>query len=136
MRVDVRGDSSVMSTFEWRKVVSWYGEHLLGRRMADRCSVFLELSPYIRGVAGSISCTDWRRKRDFLVQIETRCGIRKQLYTLGHEMTHLRQIVRGELVVHHGDVIWRSDRHAGVEEPWEVEAYANERTLYRLFRTR
>lgn len=132
MLVRVRGGSTSLTTYELKRAASWFGDKLLGRSMSRSILLTIDLVEKMRGRCGSISCSDWTVKRAFYVQIETSTGKRrKQLYILAHEMVHLKQIVKGELVI--GPMMaWRG-RVIDHAEPWEVEAYGLERTLYREY---
>lgn len=133
MRLTVAGDSPAVDDQEWPRAVFWMSEFLLGG-MAKNLSVRLNLLTRISGFHGYITCNDWRTRRDFTVYIETgRAGRRSQLYSLGHELIHMRQIVMGQLSRKDSNFLWRGDRHIGQEEPWEVEAYELERPLYNLY---
>ena len=130
MKVAVRGVSSVGNQ-EWKKAAKWYASALLGTT-SERVGVSIELTPYLRGNCGSVTCSDWRRPRHFLIQIQTGTyKRRKQLTTLAHEFVHLKQIVLGELVVECGQILWKAARPSDFQdEPWESEAWAREKTLY------
>lgn len=119
---------------EWKRATRWYCRRLLGPRILRHLSVGIDLQEYIRGEVGSITCLDWKKPREFHVQIMTRAGKRrKQLTILAHEMIHLKQMVRGELVLdERRRLAWRggkSDRG----EAWEEEAYGMEAELFREY---
>lgn len=137
MEVSVLGQSPHVDVLEWRRATKWYGEHLMGHRMARNVRVKIELMDYIRGRCGSVSCLDWVRPRSFVIQIETGGGKRvKQLRTLAHEMVHVRQLVRGEMRMDWPEPRWRSKIPVSSrfeDCPWEEEAYGREVELFREY---
>jgi hypothetical protein len=134
MRISVKG-SSQLEIPEWTDAVDWMGGFLLGRT-ADNIRVRLNLTYHLPGGhCGYILCDDWDSRRKFSIFVETgKCGRRKQLYTLAHEMIHMKQIVRHQLSVRQGTFFWRSTTVLDDPEPWETEALELERTLYKLWR--
>lgn len=135
LNVFVRGHSPKIEPLEWKGAAKWFASELMGKA-ADRLSLNLELTQFLRGHCGSVTCSDWRKPRHFLVQIETgTCGRRKQLCTLAHEMVHIKQIISGELEVRLGELRWKAKGVLGdfSDEPWELEAWAREAPLYRAY---
>lgn len=122
-----------MTSAEWRRAAAWYCRRLLGSRILPYISINLELRELARGDCGSISCIDWKKPRDFHVQLMTGCGKRKkQLKVLAHEMVHLKQIVRGELRLDQSRrLVWRGSD--STEDQWEDEAYGAEDELLRAY---
>lgn len=144
----VWGSSEDVSEDEWIEAADWYGRRLLGG-LADRITLFLELSDHIRGRTGQLGWAKHptrERPSKFTMQIEVGgCGRRRQLYTFGHEMVHLKQVVVGELGIVNRQMVWRSSHPIGCacdglcrwrDEPWELEAYSLERPLYREYVSR
>lgn len=141
MHLIVTGTSEYVSAGEWAEAAEWYGTQLLGKRLVTRIGLTIELKEKLRGRWGQIGCLNWHRPREFIIEIATYgAKRRKQLYTFGHEMVHLKQLARGELQLRSGDLLWKTKNaaidDAWEEEPWEAEALGRERYLFEEFEAR
>lgn len=134
--INVRGESPSVDPGEWRTASAWYLKEIVGAKLMSKLGLTIELIPYIRGKYGSTACSDWRRPRSFVIQIETARHTRKtQLVTLAHELVHLGQAARGDLRVRNGEIYWRPKQSSArfPDEPWEDEACAREKILFQKY---
>lgn len=139
MNIEVHGYSDHVTENEWYRATEWYGNELLGRRLARNIDVKLQLVTRIEERAcGQLIPTLRVNKapRQFRIQINISVRKRKgQLLTLAHEMVHLRQLARRDLTFTGGVGYWKTKifrlTDSDYEDhPWEVEAYEMEKPLY------
>lgn len=75
------------------------------------------------------------RPRDFVLQVDRTNKLHTVLETVAHEMIHLKQYARGELYYstvkrkHRWHGRWINYRLSYAQQPWEKEAYNEEKTL-------
>ncbi len=74
------------------------------------------------------------------VLIDARLSALKQRLVLAHEMIHVRQYAKQELIILNDNVIWKGQNYPYAYEynqrmPWEREAYRGDRTLAKLVNT-
>ena len=123
---------------------SFYGEVLLGKRMARNILLEIKLTKELKQkeqAYGFCHITDDNldRPREFMIELDTsmKNSFDQILTWLAHEMVHLKQFVRGELYDYAtGNVQWKSRTYGRVhysDQPWEKEAYRLEGELYEMF---
>ena len=127
------------------EAVTFYGEVLLGKRMANNVEVFVKLSKDLKKkeqAYGFCHITDdsLSRPREFMIELDAsmRHPFSQILTWLAHEMVHLKQFVRKELWDYEsGRVQWKSKAYSKKvhyeDQPWEKEAYRLEGELYEMF---
>ena len=125
--------------------VTFYGEKLLGKRMANNVYVLIKLTKNLKGKEQAygfchITDDDLNRPREFMIELDTsmKHSFNQILTWLAHEMVHLKQFVRKELWDYEtGSVQWKSKRYVRSpgydDQPWEKEAYRLEEKLYEQF---
>ena len=124
--------------------VSFYGEVLLGKRMAKSVSVLVKLTKNLKKkeqAYGYCHITDdnLNKPREFMIELDAsmKHPFDQILIWLAHEMVHLKQFVRKELYDYEtGRVQWKSRSYGRVhynDQPWEKEAYRLEGELYEMF---
>ena len=124
--------------------VSFYGEVLLGKRMANNVDVFVKLTKDLKKKEQAygfchITSDSLSRPREFMIELDAsmKYSFDQILTWLAHEMVHLKQFVRGELYDYEsGRVQWKSRSFGRVnydDQPWEKEAYRLEGELYEMF---
>ena len=128
------------------EAVTFYGEVLLGKRMANNVEVFVKLSKDLKKkeqAYGFCHITDdsLSRPREFMIELDAsmRHPFSQILTWLAHEMVHLKQFVRKELWDYEsGRVQWKSRAYSKKvhydDQPWEKEAYRLEGELYEMFK--
>ena len=124
--------------------VEFYGEVLLGKRMAKNVHVMVKLTKNLKKkeqAYGFCHITDdsLSRPREFMIELDSsmKHSFGQILTWLAHEMVHLKQFVRKELWDYEtGQVQWKSrtfNRTRYDDQPWEKEAYRLEGELYEMF---
>lgn len=75
--------------------------------------------------------------KDFLIELSPILfKSKKQLYmTIGHELTHVKQFARRELILDHKVARWKNKKYfhqnkSYFDYPWEIEAWGRQHTLY------
>ena len=122
----------------------YYGEKLLGKRMANNIYLDIKLTKGLRKkeqAYGFCHIVDdsLSKPREFCIELDTSMSYPfDQILTwLAHEMVHLKQFVRKELWDYEsGRVQWKSRSYGRVhydDQPWEKEAYRLEGELYEMF---
>ena len=122
----------------------FYGEVLLGKRMAKSVDVTVKLTKDLKkkeqayGFCHIIS-DSLSRPREFMIELDAsmKHSFDQILTWLAHEMVHVKQFVRKELWDYEtGRVQWKSRSFGRVcynDQPWEKEAYRLEGELYEMF---
>ena len=124
--------------------VMFYGEVLLGKRMAKNVYVLVKLTKDLKKkeeAYGLCHITDdsLSRPREFMIELDASMKHKFEdiLTWLAHETVHLKQFVRKELWDYEsGRVQWKSRSYGRVkydDQPWEKEAYRLEGELYEMF---
>ena len=125
--------------------VEFYGDKLLGKRMARNILVEIKLTKDLKGkenAYGFCHVTDdnLSRPREFSIELDTSMRFKfDQILTwLGHEMVHIKQFVRNELYdFEMNKTQWKSriykTNSSYKDQPWEKEAYRLEDKLYKEF---
>ena len=76
---------------------------------------------------------DTYRPRSFFIEIHNRLNMEDYLLTLFHELTHVKQYVKGELKSRRSHKYWKDEDISNIEyddDPSEVEARDMEEVLY------
>jgi len=117
-------------------VVIWFFEKFLPRHK-------IELEVLHRGlkrekVLGYCDLTDenYKRPREFLIELQTHMDEESYTKTLLHELVHLRQWVTGSLQLRYGKMCYCKEpveKYEYAYQPHEIEAREQEETLYEQF---
>lgn len=139
MRVHVRGLKDKYLRKMTHMAVSYCADKLLSRQMRPHISIEIQYK-FHTDADGYCWCleTDNKKARSFAMEIDKRMSIEETLSTIVHEMIHVKQWAKGELVdaVEQGAVVskWKgstiSDHIEYMDLPWEVEAYEQEPVLF------
>ena len=125
--------------------VEFYGEVLLGKRMAKNVYVLVKLTKNLKKKEQAygfchIIDDNLSRPREFMIELDSsmKNSFEQILIWLAHEMVHLKQFVRKELWDYEiGAVQWKTKRYSSGmkynDMPWEKEAYRLEDKLYEEF---
>lgn len=94
------------------------------------------------GADGLCFATDYSKPRLFEIEIDSNLPLTCFIKTVIHEMIHVKQYVRGELVDRQrgrAKVTWKGKDHTKTsysKQPWEREAYRLQESLYTEFMTK
>ena len=142
MKIHVRGPNERLTKKEIRDIVSFSSQILLGKRLSNYITVHVlnsKLKKYEWGYCGP---TDWNnsKHREFEIVLNNTATRKNQIITILHEMIHLKQYARNELVCYNvGKYKWLGKKiYTDVNDyenlPWEIEAEKSEKVLFEMYR--
>lgn len=128
--VEVKGGTKVQKEMA-AKVVYWYLKKMMPRFRTLDITVNLTKCMERDGAYGYCMEVD---SRSFEIEIDKNLRLFDFVSTLTHELTHLKQYVRKEMVaLDGGNIRWKSKVYSPStsyeESPWEKEAFRVEKEL-------
>lgn len=144
MFIDIAGKSKFLDHDVIKKAILFYGEYLMGKRLANNLDVTVKFQN-LRHTNDFAYC-DWmddnHMTREFLITIDKSLNKKDTLLTLGHEMVHVKQYAKGEMKDYCRPprmVRWKGQKFCMEDVdywslPWEREARGYEMELYMKFR--
>ena len=122
----------------------WYGEKLLGKRLASNIKLNIHLRRNLVSKEGCEGTAIWEddfvRPREFSIELDTTYSIRDILITLAHEMVHVKQWAKGEMyeyakpgMVRFHKTKFNMNEVDYWDYPWEIEAYGKQLGLFIRF---
>ena len=97
------------------------------------------LSKELKGYTQYAEQKKWK-VRQVIIRINTQFSVKEQWLTLTHEMVHVKQFRRGELIAHGGATYtWKNHHHPNIgkiayhQRAWEKEAFRLEKKLYQNY---
>jgi hypothetical protein len=144
MEVSVRGKNGILSKKEIRYIVRFFGNIILGKRLADNIYVEIQSQPMTWIEMGFCSPFDYERNpREFLIELNNSHPRNAQIETLAHEMVHVKQMARNEWKIYTDEIhSWMGKKMHLPESkyqkkyfklPWEKEAFLSEPWLCRFY---
>jgi len=141
MVLSVRGGSKFQNALV-REVVQFYHEKELSRYTAIQLEIKLSkglVEEY--GMYGCCCPETTYRPREFEIEVEKTLSYEELIKTMLHELIHVKQYVKGELVEERagsacGATTWKKKDHTKTpysKQPWERQAFKNEEKLYQDF---
>ena len=143
MKIYVRGPNGRLTKKEIRDIVSFSSQILLGKRLSRYITVYVQNSKLKRYEWGYCGPTDWNsgKHREFEILLNNTASRKNQIITILHEMVHLKQYARKELIVYNsiGKYKWLNSKiQTGDDDyenlPWEIEASQTEKVLFEMYR--
>lgn len=144
MRIEIRGKPDKVDLDEIRDAVEWYAVKLMGRRLSKHINVrilFKESLRHDRSIWAECDSKDrGPKQRNFTIRIDANSARNTTLITLAHEMVHVKQFARKELVELKYNTLFRwygelyGDEVHYYEQPWEIEAHGREYGLYYMWK--
>lgn len=137
MKISVKGKNDVLSKKHIRYIVKLFGKLILNPQLYPNINLLVQnmnLSVNTWGYCG-ISDIEEKRPRSFEILLNTNISKNKQIKTLAHEMVHLKQIAKGQLVTYGCESYkWNNEKLEMSQDeysnmPWEIEANHSEDTL-------
>ena len=121
-------------------IAKFCAEKLFSKKLSDKIMLDIEFSKTLLkedGILGEIDFDDHNhRPREFTITVDSTVSKRRMMETIAHEMVHLKQYAKGELVdmMGSGAVRWqKEDVSRGInywDLPWEIEAHGKELGLF------
>lgn len=141
MKVSVIGKNDKISKKELRYIISFYAKILLGPRLSKNLYVQLKHEPMPDHVCGF--CTpideDYRKPREFEIEINSNMSRSLMIRTIAHEMVHVYQFARNKLrfLDSHDKYKWNGKVRVYKKYenfPWEKEAERSENYLIEFYK--
>ncbi len=141
MKVYVRGPNERLTKNDIRDIICFSGDILLGKRLAKNIEVIVKNKNFKRYEWGYCGPTDWdnRNHRKFEILLNYNASRKNQIITLLHEMTHVKQYARKQLICYSvNNFKWLgkkmlTDANEYDNLPWEIEARLAETFLLGLY---
>lgn len=141
MKIHVRGINDRLTKKDIRDIVSFSGEILLGKRLAKNVTVIVKNKNLKRYEWGYCGPTDWnnRKHREFEILLNYNASRKNQIITLLHEMAHVKQYARNQLMCNeYNSFKWLGKKvltepHEYDSLPWEIDAVQTEQYLFTLY---
>jgi hypothetical protein len=140
MDISVFGTKNKKLIAELCEASEFFAHCLMDRRMVNNLELDIELDSKLDVQGTAINEDGTRRSRYFTIQLRNGRGD-DLIQTLAHEMVHVKQHAKNELVKDYGTArggyklesvwmgkVWRpkSGEDLYFDSPWEVEAYGRE----------
>lgn len=137
MELTFTGNPVRVSLAEYEYATHWIMSRLVSKKLKKNLSIEIALRK-VKGLNGQTEdIAGNKRPRDFIVTINPYLSRKSQLSTLAHELVHVKQFARGELINEMKGTMqkWKDEYidHAEVDYfdlPWEIEAWGREHGLY------
>lgn len=142
MDVAILGYHKTVTDDEIGRAAVFFAEAVCGKRLSNHLSVAISLETMGTGCYGTCySVDDRKRPREFIIALNKNLSRKSLLKSLAHEIVHVKQSARGELV----HLTRRTSLWKGIEIksakgfkdymflPWEIEAYGLEENLFSLY---
>ena len=141
MVISVRGGSKFQNALV-REIVEFYHAKYMSRFSAIQIDIRLTknlVEDY--GIYGYCFPESTYRPREFEIEIDKNLSLEQLIKTLFHELVHVKQYARGELVEQSANAIksstkWKEKDHSTTpysKQPWEREAFKLQDKLYKEF---
>lgn len=142
MKVYIKGASKHLKDKNRAKNAILFYAKILMPRLMDKITIYLTFKP-MNGceIATCSWFDDYRRPKEFEIEVNNSMSVRRTLMAIAHEMVHVKQYAKGELVDHirsskvsfkgtiynHPSPSFEDDYW---DAPWEIEAFGRELGLY------
>lgn len=149
MHVTSRGSPLKVNRNLCKEAIRHYGKFLFSSRLYNNLNITLIFKPRFDDFAMCAWEDDSHRPREFTITIDGRLGLKSMLIALAHEMVHVKQFAKSEMVdmIKANHTRWNGKMYGNAKVyiyrdenywsmPWEREARALEHELYvKLLRT-
>ena len=140
MRIQVTGGTKKQRELS-ASIARFTARQLMSKRLMKNIYVEIKLIPRLlekEEVYGdSIYEDDNWRPREFTIQADSKLKLRRLLETIAHEMVHVKQFAKGEMVdvVRANKIRWHGvdfddEDKSYYDQPWEIEAHGRECGLF------
>lgn len=138
--ITVFGKNDHLTADETIEAIDIFGEYLLGKRLYSNIEIEIEFS-CMKGFWGRCGIIELHngRARDFGIEVNRNLCKKNQIKTIAHEMVHIKQFARKEYVELGKDKVKWMNKLVNMDDleyakyPWEIEAYAAEKELYKHY---
>lgn len=139
MRIHIRGKETSLSKKEIRCATKFFAAHLMSFRQTKNIIVNIALKKNLIN-KGECEVNDIHNPYEFVIYISNKMSKKLQLHTLAHELVHVKQYVKRELIDHSSLRLinystWKNKKYNlqklnYFDQPWEIDAYGREIGLY------
>ncbi len=140
MKIQTRGKPEKITIAEIKQAAEWYAHKLMGTKLSNNITIRVVFKKdFLKSKHTYAECDALKVRpnpRRFQINIDAEMGRRSTLLCLAHEMVHVKQFARNELVELKENVLfrWNGELYGEeihyYEQPWEIEAYGRELGLY------
>jgi hypothetical protein len=100
----------------------------------SRTSLFVFTKKNFENETGAAGMVYPYAKGIITMDLDSRLSMDKLIHTLAHEMVHVKQIARGQLLYEGKKIFWKGERvypkrMSYYNHPWEIDAWRNEKVL-------
>lgn len=125
MIVDITGNHPRLSVEEAQTAATFFAKELMPKAW-DK--LYIDIN-FLR-MDDAHGLVDRLSRYEYQMDISTRLGKKSTISTIAHEVVHIKQMIRGELVMKSSHNKWNG-KHFPVSydyfnSPWEIEAYGRE----------
>lgn len=141
MQIRIRGENKKISAKEIRFATKWMGSLIMSKQLLKGLQLTISFKCE-KGLAGSTEIADYENRlpKEFLIRLDPTETRISTLKTLAHELVHVKQFARGEMVelIRTNYTKWNKkyideQRFEYWDLPWEIEAYGREYGMYRRY---
>jgi hypothetical protein len=151
MKLIIKGieNQCLITKQEMRKAASFFlGQLLTPKELKDKSIIILfcdDMEDFGNSILSEYAelgndCSDvfGINNKKFYIRLNTRLkNKKKMLLSLAHELTHVKQYIKKELIEKDGFDFWKGVKYKGdtlyYKAPWEIEAYGFEHCLNMLY---
>lgn len=145
MRIKIKGQHARIQSSVMRRALHWYARDLMPR-LAAKIDLELRIVKNLVETEHCDAAVTWVgervRPRQFIMEVDADLDLERTLEMLAHEMVHVKQFTKGELVDNPSGKTakWQGKRVSIRDDdrywslPWEIEAYGRQPGLYGRFR--
>lgn len=147
-QIKIYGSAKKMEKREIKEAASFFCDHLLGKRLSKNVLVKVKLRKNFYKDTKCFGMATWsdievknHNHREFEVEIEADLGPVYLMRTLAHELVHVKQYARKELIdmcsgnYQMWNKVMYNEMIVGYRNlPWEKEASEREKELYNLWK--
>jgi hypothetical protein len=141
MKIYIKGKCNHVTKKRIKNSIRFYANKLMTVRLTDKISIWVKC---IHMEGDEIATCTWlddnRRPKEFEIELKNNISVRRTLMVLAHEMVHVKQYAKSELVdnLKKNAVSFKGKVYAHSEtaeekywdSPWEIEAFGRELGLY------
>jgi hypothetical protein len=143
MKITMSGRAYNLTNKETKYILSFFGNILLGKRLASNIEINFQYRMLNGNDSGTTIPADYYERnshhRYFYMDVDPYHGRDELIRIIGHEMEHVRQFARGELVNPHRNYFnWLGTHYVLTDDtypylPWEKQAQLSEPWLLHFY---
>lgn len=141
MQIKIKGENKKISLKELRFATKWMSSLIMSSQLLKGLQLTITFKSE-KGLAGSTEITDYENRlpKEFIIRLDPTEHRTQTLRTLAHELVHVKQFARGEMVelIRTNYTKWnkqyiKESKFDYFDLPWEIEAFGREYGMYRRY---